>query len=249
VESIQDAPKPVGRLETFFVRPLSVALALAKGECGGTYVEACMLVSSVISGVASFVWPGEDRVDHKRFVEAWTHFAGDPKALISQPLLLADLRKRGRLAEAMALAEAQPLLAGGHALNARVLTGADVDIPAAEVHRLCPALDLKEIREFSYPVIFYRRVRSALTHEYGLGEGVTHYGMTARDEGVSYTNHLGSVVGIDEDGKYVFSEKRERRIFFWIAWLVEVARSIARGADQELAKGPVSRPAKWWIQG
>lgn len=56
-------------LEQFVERPLAVAAALEQGACGGSYAEACVLVSSLISAVASFVWPGQ-RMDRKRFVEA-----------------------------------------------------------------------------------------------------------------------------------------------------------------------------------
>jgi hypothetical protein len=68
--------------------------------------------------------------------------------------------------------------------------------------------------------------------------------MTTRDEGVSYTNHLGSVVAKGNDGQYQLREKRERRNFFWIGWLVELAQAIARGADQELAKGRSHGPRR-----
>src|SRR5512138_640924 len=72
----------------FVERKIVVAQALDRGECGGSYAEACIIMASVISGIASDLWPGKG-LDRKRFVELWARYA-DPALspnLISVPLL------------------------------------------------------------------------------------------------------------------------------------------------------------------
>ena len=47
-----------------------LAEQLAQGECGGGYGDAIIVLSSVISGIAAALWPGE-RIDRQRFAQVW----------------------------------------------------------------------------------------------------------------------------------------------------------------------------------
>jgi hypothetical protein len=239
-----DKPAATG-LEAFVERPLTVAAALAKGDCGGTYIEAAMLVASAISAVASFVWPGKGQ-DQKRFVQAWVNFGGPESVRVSLPFLRHRLRQQGRSTEATSVERLRPTMFGpGN--RVRVVTGDDVDVEEDTLRRVCPSLELPLLRELSYPSLFYEHVRSAAVHEYGLGEPVSGYPVTfRRDVAVSYTNELG-MMGYGPAGDYVlYPAKHPRRIYFHVAWLLEHARTIARGADNARAAGPVPKPSPWW---
>lgn len=215
----------------FCARPLEVAQRLASGECGGSYVEACILISSVISGAASLTWPG-DRKDRKRFVEIWVRYA-DPALnanRISVPLLRQWLLEQKRTSEAHRL-EALRRQMFGLGYDARVVTGDDVDADESLIRSTLPNLSVPEVRAQSYPSIYYRHVRSALTHEYEFTDKSTPYTMTMRPAGVSYANH-----------------SSQRRIHFEVPWLVAVASSIAARVETLLAGGRPTEPSVWWIQ-
>jgi len=86
---------------------------LDQGQCNGSYPDACVLLSALISGIAADLWPGEG-FDRRRFVELWARFA-DPKlqpTRISVPLLRRSFQDAGRLADVTALEEARPEMFG-----------------------------------------------------------------------------------------------------------------------------------------
>jgi len=147
-------------LERFVERPLRVAAAVNEGACGGSYAEACTLISGLISSVSSFVWPGRG-MDRKRFVEAWVSFGGAAALKVSVPLLRRALRMDGRLDEAQLLERARAGMFGA-GYSARVLTGDDVDATEDEVRSWCSTIDRDTIRAHAYPVLFYEQVRSML---------------------------------------------------------------------------------------
>lgn len=220
----------------FVEQKLGVAEALNAGQCGGSYAEAAILISSAISGVAALLWPGE-RHDKRRFVEAWTRLTepGLRADRVNLPLLCRELRTRGSHPFANVLEELRGG-AFGAGQDSRVLTAHDVDMTEHEVFDACPDLGLVQIRRFSYPSIFYSQVRSALVHEYRVGRGADGYAMTTRDADVSYANELinGEVV---------------RKIHFHPEWLVAVARSIAAGASNLSAAAALKAPSRWWLEG
>lgn len=221
----------------FIEARLAVAIALDQGQCGGSYVDACILVSSVVSGIAARLWPGK-HIDYKRFVETWVRYA-DPSQgphLISIPLLSRHLREERKFDAANKLEAARPGMFGV-AGSCRVVTGDDVDFPDAEVQRICPQISLHEIRTYSYPAIFYRDVRSSLVHECNIGPSAHFLPMTSREASVSYVNQLDTATP---------TRFPRRRIHFHMPWLVNLVRSIAGKAivhfDQSL-----SIPASWWL--
>jgi hypothetical protein len=228
-----------GPLERFVERPLAVAASLDRGACGGSYTEACILISGVVSAVASFVWPGE-RIDRKRFVEAWVRFGAPTTPKVSIPLLRLSLLADRRPDEAQKLAQMRNQMFGP-GYDARVLTGDEVDADESEIQNACPTLDREMLRRHSYAVLFYEQVRSKLVHEYELDGSATAFPMTTRKAGVSYANRM-RLPGVTHDKVH-----HVRRIHFHVDWLVELARTIARNADSALVAGKVERPEPWWL--
>lgn len=215
-------------------RKLAIAITLNEGGCGGSYYEATLLLSSIVSGIAADVWPGEG-IDRKRFIELWVRYA-DPAldaVRISVPLLVTALNEQGKQAEAAAFGMARPV---AYALgqSTRVVVGTEVDASEAEVLAICPGLAVRELRGFAYPNAFYRHVRSTLVHEYHLGESASAQPMTPREAGVSYVNIITSPY---------------RQIHFHIPWLGEVIRSIAASVEPVILSGPQAVPQAWWIEG
>lgn len=193
-------------------RKIATAVKLNDGECGGSYSDACVLLSTLISGMAAELWPGRDK-DKARFVEVWVRYSSPSvkATMISVPILQRFLRKRSRRTETSTLERMRPE-AFGPGEWTRVLAGPDVDATEAEVKMWCPALDVTELREHSYPSIFYKNVRSNLVHEHRLSPEAASVPMTRRAAGVSYVNRADS----DEP------LSARRLIHFHFDWLAQV---------------------------
>lgn len=220
-------------------RKVQVAQALAQGDCGGSYSDACLLLSGMISGIAADLWPGEG-IDKKRFVEVWVQYADQSLSplLVSTPLLVGRLRQDGRTREAQSIEALRPHTFGP-GYQTRVVTSVEVDLPEGGILAACPQLTLKEVRAYAYPTVFYQHVRSTLVHEYHLGDAATTWPMTGREATVSYANVM--------DWKH--SSKQYRQIHYHISWLIEVVRSVAAGSDPPLKSAPLAHPNRWWLEG
>jgi hypothetical protein len=212
-----------------------IALAVSKGEAGGSYGEAVILISAVLGALAAEVWPGS-KIDHKRFVELLVEFgplSQSPKT-ISVPLLIQYLSEKSETQKASALTSG--LLDFS---ETRVITGSEVDKSESELLANCRSLDLESLRTHSYANLFYKEVRSSYAHEYRPGKRADSWPMTAsKDEAASYINRLTN------------TEPRavERLIHFHVEWLAELAVGIAKRADELQATLPLPHPAHWWVE-
>lgn len=205
----------------FVTEKLRVADALAKGGCGGDYIDAVMIMAALISGIASDVWPGTGN-DKRRFVELWIEYSGPEARLVSVPLLTQWLRDEGRAPEAVAIEEVhQPeyFWAG----STSVLAGEDVDMGERQILALLPSIAVRDLRRHSYPVTFYEHVRCAGVHEYQVGRNASPRPMTFRSVGISYVNEL---IGQDHV---------KRHIHFHASWLHAFVGSLVETGRRESA--------------
>lgn len=121
-----------------------------------------------------------------------------------------------------------------------VLRGCDVDMTEVQVAQLLPALGAKDIRAFSYPVLFYKHVRSNLVHEFKLSESAAAHFATRLEANVSYVNR----------GDSSQAELSRRLIHFHIRWLADVVRSIAKKVAPLIdSYTTLPRPPGWWTHG
>jgi len=211
---------------------------LDAGDCGGTYADAVLVLSAVLSGFASDAWPGK-RKDRVRFVEAWSTLS-DPALnaeRISVPLLLDALREAGETALIEKVQASRPdVFAPGN--DSRVLVSDEVDQTEVELAALDPALATKRLRRFSYGRVFYEHVRSAYTHEYRISEPASEFVQTAQSGQVSYVNFVR------------YPDRRVRRlIYFDVAWVGEIVRSVAASLVTDGPVEPRPDPGTWWVDG
>jgi len=208
-----------------------VAFRLASGECGGSYGEAVIILCSAISALAAEVWPGRGK-DRARFVEVLREFASPDlnTVRISIPLLVGTVRKQERTSEIVSLEKAFLDYS-----QSRVLTGDEVDKSEAEIIRVCPTLNAKEIRECSYANLLYEEIRSGYAHEYRPGTRADSRSMTSvRAAPVSYVN---------------WANDPDRHIHFHVEWLADVALAVAKAVDAVGATLPRADPLGWWVHG
>ena len=213
-----------------------VARALARGEAGGSYSEAAILVCAAFNALAAEVWPGRN-IDRARFIELVVRLGTSPKLLmtISTPLLVRHLETSH--------AKASAALLRNKFLNfspTRVVTGLEVDRMEDELMSICPDLTPRSIRKFSYACLLYEEVRTSYAHEYKPGAKADSWPMTmSEDQSVSYVNRL-LVAGVPETG---------RLIHFHITWLTKIAVDIASSIDAIDRVLPHQVPTNWWIDG
>ena len=217
------------RASKFTETKIRLASALFAGECGGSYSEAVMVLSSTLSGMASLAWKGLG-IDHNRFAEVLIKYASahPHPSTISLPLLVRDL-------DSSEFSECGSILRRRF-LNfdeAQILLGDDVDQTEEMILSICSTLPLWRVRRSSYASLLYSEVRSGYVHEYQTGERADPQPMTARPAGISYNNWL---VG------------PHRRIVFHFPWLVDCAASVAQSIDK-ISHLPLDQPSTWWLEG
>ncbi len=225
----------------FVDRKIGTALMLDEGQCNGSYSDACVLLSALLSGIAAELWPGNDRIDGRRFAELWFRFC--PKELqpiqLSVPLLRRSFLKSGQQQEAKLLEERRPDMFNlGH--GSLVLRGEEVDLPEAEVLKLPLTITQKDLRRYSYPAVFYKHVRSSLVHEFKLSDDAASHRATRMQANVSYVNR----------GEADAHELRRRLIHFHIEWLEKLTRAIAANVAELFDNYErLPRPTSWWLDG
>jgi hypothetical protein len=224
--------------QQYVERKIDTALMLNEGKCHGSYSDACVLLSALISGMAAELWPGKD-IDRKRFVDLWVQYS-DPQLnplLVSVPLLRRFLERSHRTADVHALESARPKIFELGYGN-RVLCDRDIDMSETELNALNTTITQHEIRTFSYPAVFYRDIRSNLAHEYRLSDDAASHFATRKNANVSYVNRV----------DLTRNELSRRLIHFHVEWIASVTRSIAKNVTQLIEDyTPLPQPKRWWI--
>ena len=205
-----------------------IAIKLNSGKCGGSYAESVIILCSALSALASEVWPGQKK-DKVRFVELLKEFAPEKYKVtnISIPLLITYLKDKKRGKEAEIIREAYLNIS-----SAIVITDS-VDKSEKEIMQVCNTLGKKELRDHSYASLLYSEVRCGYAHEYKTGKQTDPWPMTRQDTFISYVN---------------WACKPDRHIHFHLAWIAEMASSIAEKLDNIEDTLPKKDP-KWWVNG
>ena len=117
---------------SFILGRIELANRLNKGEFGGYYGDAAIILSAALSDLAD-LWPGKGK-DRQRFVETWATYTRpdlNPN-LISVSLLLDDLEKRGNSDLVEKVAATRPEAFLPWKTDTRV-TGGQVDQPEGDL--------------------------------------------------------------------------------------------------------------------
>jgi hypothetical protein len=213
---------------------VTLAQELSDQRLGGTYPDGILVLSSVVSGIAAHLWPG-DRIDRARFVELWVRYS-EPALHpnhVSVLLLAQELANRGDVAGSTAVRALSPAIdvpAGW--MDQRTFSGSEIDLPEKEILCRVPSLPRQLVRDHTYGNIFYRCFRSGYVHRYS-------------DDPVVDQNPMSQVTG---DVIYTsFAEAPFRRVYFRPAWLASIARSIIASAETTFQNRPLPMPSKWWV--
>jgi len=224
------------RFHAWVQERIDVAKRLNEGECGGTYAEAILILSSILSGIAADMWPGTGK-DRRRFVELWANYTSSELKpnLISVPLLLDTLDADGLQDLAAKVRGTRPnaFYPPGVA-DMRIVTGEYVDQSETELKKLDTRLTSEKLRSFSYGSVFYKHVRSGYTHEYHTTDFASRYPMTSKRALVSYVN---------------YATPPHRRIHFDVAWVAKLAESVSASVVPIFHQQPIPDPKLWWVEG
>jgi hypothetical protein len=215
---------------------VDLAKRLNEGECGGSYAEAILILSALLSGIAADLWPGKGK-DRKRFVQLWASHA-DPHLNpnhVGVPFLVDHLDAEGPpgLAEKVRSTRPGAFMPAGIS-DALVVTGAEVDQAETGLRALDQRLTPDLLREFSYGKLFYDHLRSGYTHEYHTTEHASPRAQATEPAPISYVN---------------FASGRNRRIYFDIEWVAELVESVSSSAVPLRRQAPFQDPVPWWVEG
>lgn len=218
---------------------VATAARLAEGECGGSYGDAMLILSAVLSGQAADLWPGKGK-DRRRFTEIWSTRSSlelNPN-LISVPFLLEALEKDGDSDLVEKVRATSPEAFSPDKRDSLVVTGNLVDRTEDVLLALDPRLTARKIRPFSYGNVFYEHVRSGYTHEYHTTSSASSFPQSDEHVPVSYVNML-----MSHDGRTY------RRIHFDVTWVADIVRSVSTSFAASGLKRPLPEPSAWWIDG
>jgi hypothetical protein len=210
-------------------RKIAIANRLYRGECGGSYGEAVMILSAVLSALAADLWPGSKK-DKARFVQLLVEFAPANFNVkrISVPLLVAYCRTTRELFKECEILRKTFL----NYPEGVILDGDEVDKSETEILESSTNLDIKAVRLNSYACLLYSEIRSGYVHEYKPGQLSEPSPMTQKETSISYVN---------------WACKTDKHIHFHIPWLSSLVLSVAEMIDLK-AEG-LSRPMseEWWL--
>lgn len=218
---------------------VDLAKRLDQGECGGSYGDAMLVLSAVLSGLAADTWPGT-RKDRRRFVEIWSTYS-DPTlntSIISVPLLLDALERGGESELFEKVRATRPEAFPSWRIYTLVVTGQEVDQTEEELIALDPRLATKNLRRFSYGSMFYEHVRSGYTHEYHTTDSASVFPQVSEPAPVSYVNVL------DRS-----DNRTHRRIHFDVGWVADIVESVAASIVTSGPIRPLADPETWWLDG
>ncbi|MBN1826379.1 MAG: hypothetical protein JW958_08940 [Candidatus Eisenbacteria bacterium] len=224
---------------SFIEGRIGIVRKLTDENVGGTYAEAILILTALISATAAKCWPkrkGRDPIDRKRFVETIHRFAGHKYLadLISTDLLVRSLEDKKKK-EAGFLKHLTTFKPGD------MPSGADISKPDSEITRFCPSLEKGTIRNYCYSSLLYDLLRSPYVHEYRHHEDVVTW----------ILDHLWSNnMYYRDSGRLLDKTTRRYRLYFGLGWIAGVAHSITQNLDEQIPKDEeVERPDKWWIDG
>ena len=210
-------------------------------ENKATYGDAILILTAVVSALASQCWPGKARgIDRGRFTQLLVDHAPETRT-ISVPLLMKHFEssKRADLAEKLE----------GHFDRCvpwrTIPLGHEVDLSEKDVEHLLGGSSCRsEVRKHSYSHLLYKELRCSYSHEFKPGAGIEVNRPTSfADPCVSYQPYSILLPGSSE----LSLTPTSFSIYFDLPWIGEVLRKCAGAVDSMDDRLPLEPPDKWWI--
>lgn len=187
---------------------------------GGTYADAVLILTAVLSACASRRWPGKHG-DRKRFVELLVRYStGYRTEWVSVPALInSDFIDEGETPY------------GEPGESCRIYCDDEIDLSFDDARRMYPHVPLKALVTHCYASLIYEWPRCGYAHEYVPHKNITHVPASRKQARVSYI------------GRFVGGEIK-RMVSFHLDYLV----SLAKHHVSILPDGQCDAPSKWWIE-
>lgn len=199
---------------------IELAERLFREVPGGTYADAILITTAVLSACASHRWPGKHG-DRKRFVEMLVrHSTWYRTEWVSVPALINS----GFIDEG-------DTPYGEPGKSCRIYCDDEIDLSFEDARRMYPHVPLKALVAHCYASLIYEWLRCGYAHEYVPHENITHVPASRRQARVSY-------IGRSVDGK------TQRMVSFHLDYLVSLAKHHVSILPDEKCE----RPLKWWIE-
>lgn len=220
---------------------LKIASTLNNGGCEAGYAEAVIIICSIISGIASEIWPGKNNIDKKRFVELLVKYSlpNPTPDHISIPLLYLSEKAKGHNSNIKELERQFPCLdKWGTFIRDKIITCDDYKMQDNQVISSLNNLTLKNVRKYSYANVLYEQIRCGFLHCYMPNKLADDSPRTRRNVGISYTYRI--------DKK---DRETNHKIYFHYQWIKDLIESMIKNDDflKNYKQQPTS--VTWWLDG
>jgi hypothetical protein len=206
-----------------------------------TYGDAILVLTAVISALASQCWPGKS-LDRCRFNQLLVDYAPETRT-ISVPLLMKHFESNGKTDLASTLKShfdsCIPL--------GSIPRGDIVDLSEKDVEKLLGAPCRIEVRKHSYANLLYEELRCSYSHEFKPGDRVRVHrpSWLYLEPGVFYQPYSRRDSNISENPL----EPSSYQIYFDLTWIGKVLKKCSIAVDKAAKRLRRKPPIKWWITG
>lgn len=210
-----------------------------------TYGDAVLILTAVVSALASQCWPGRDKgFDRRRFTQLLVNHAPETRT-ISVPLLMKHFESAGKpdLAEELSQHLYKRLPS-----PAAIPLGHVVDLSEKDVEKLLKVKSFRfDIRNHSYVNLLYKELRCSYSHEFKPGDKAEVHRPTRLylEPCVSYQPNS----YFSPDSSEIPLAPSSYQIHFDLPWIGEVLRKCADAVDKAAKRLPRKPPKGWWIDG
>lgn len=215
-------PPPRNRKE-FLLGRIDLVNQLRDNSLIVSYAELVLILTSVISACAAFRWPKKNGGDRKRFVELLAVYS--PADFHCAYVCVAGLIQKKCLTEAET-----PW--GQSGMSTRIFSDEEIDLDLEEARRTYPRVSLKDLKNNSYAVLIYERLRCAYVHEYAMTEATIEEPVSSIPVRVSYIGR-----------RPFLGEDIQRVAYFDLDYLIKIADYHVNS----LPERPEQEPSEWWI--
>lgn len=211
-------------------------------EGKATYGDAILVLTAVISALASQCWPGNS-LDRCRFNQLLVDYAPETRT-ISVPVLMKHFESNGKTD----LASILKLHIDSCVPLGTIPRGDIVDLSEKDVEKLLGASFCRiEVRKRSYANLLYEELRCSYSHEFKPGDRVEVHRPSRLyiEPGVFYQPYTRR----DSNTSEIPLEPSFYQIYFDLPWIGEAIKKCARAVDEMENQLPLKPPQSWWIDG
>ncbi|MCE5186634.1 MAG: hypothetical protein LLF76_10970 [Planctomycetaceae bacterium] len=208
-------------MQEFLRNRIELVKKLRESDLPVHYADLVLILCSVLCGCAARRWPGKEN-DRKRFIELLIGWS--PERLKTSWISVPSLLNEGLITISQT-----PYDDFGN--SCRIYCDDEIDLSFNEALDKYPMIPPKQLRQHSFAVIIYERLRCGYAHQYWHHNSITHVPASRRGACFSYLSRFSG------------NQIETRMISIHLEYLI----TFAEHHVSILSDNPAESPATWWI--